>query len=102
MILVLMFFALLIERVVQMLKPIWGDAVVGKLPVSSIVGMAIGIAVCVLLQLSITDAMSGLEITLTVPVKYILYVMTGAATGAGSSVLHDLWAKVNSYTTLEK
>lgn len=97
-ILVLMFFALLIERVVQIFKPLWGDAVLGKLPVSSIVGMAIGIAICVLLQLSITDAMAGLELNLTVPVKYILYVMTGAATGAGSSVLHDLWVKINTYT----
>lgn len=98
-ILVLMFFALLIERVVQLLKPMWGDAMLGKLPVSSLVGMAIGVAICVLLRLSIADAVTAIEIPMTVTVKYILYVMTGAATGAGSSVVHDLWAKLNSYST---
>ena len=96
---VLMFFALLIERVVQLLKPMWGEAMLGKLPVSSLVGMAIGIAVCVLLRLSIADAVTGIEIPMTTTVKYILYVMTGAATGAGSSVVHDLWEKLNSYST---
>ena len=95
---VLFFFALVIERVVQLFKPLWNAAMIGKLPVSSLVGMVIGIAVCVLARLSIMDAVPALAaMDFPVSVKYVMYVLTGAATGAGSSVIHDLWARINTY-----
>lgn len=97
-ILLLVFLAFVIERFVQVIKPLWKGAAIGGLPVSSLVGISIGIAICVLMRLSLADAdprLSGLIVS--EPAKYIMYVITGGGVGAGSSVFHDWWTKWNSY-----
>ncbi|NLI54099.1 MAG: hypothetical protein GX417_07200 [Clostridiales bacterium] len=85
-------FAILIEAVVQLVKPLWGDASVGKLTVTEIVSMAFGILVAVLARLNIAETLG-----ITSPaLLYVLYVFTGMAMGRGASFIHDLWMKIST------
>lgn len=89
--------AVTIERAVQLFKPLWGEAALGKLSVTAMVSMALGILACVLMKLSVFASIPEFDAMMPVAVKYVMYVITGAATGGGASIIHDLWTKVNTY-----
>ena len=84
-------FAVLIEAIVQLVKPLWGDAQIGKLTVTEIVSMALGVVVAVLTKLNIADALGIAQPALL----YVMYAFTGMAMGRGASFIHDLWTKLS-------
>lgn len=84
-------FAVLIEAIVQLVKPLWGDAQIGKLTVTEIVSMALGVVVAVLAKLNIADALGIAQPALL----YVMYAFTGMAMGRGASFIHDLWMKLS-------
>lgn len=96
---VLTIFAIVIERFVQWIKPIWGEASLGKLSVTAIVSMLLGIAICVPMKLSILALLPDFNVAMPIAVQYIMFVITGAATGGGASLLHDFWTKINTYNS---
>ena len=84
-------FAILIEAVVQLVKPIWGEKLLGKLSVTEIVSMALGVLIAVLAKLNIAEPLG-----VTAPaLLYVMYIFTGMAMGRGASFIHDLWMKVS-------
>ena len=84
-------FAILIEAIVQLVKPLWGEKLIGKLSITEIVSMALGVLIAVLARLNVADALG-----VTQPaVLYIMYVFTGMAMGRGASFIHDLWLKIS-------
>ena len=85
-------FAILIEAVVQLVKPLWGDKMVGKLSVTELVSMALGVLLAVLSKLNIAESLGVTQVA----VLYVMYVFTGMAMGRGASFLHDLWLKVST------
>lgn len=92
---IIILFAVLIEAVIQFLKPIWGDKMLGKLTLTELISMVLGIVIAVLAKLNIAEAIAVTQPALL----YIMYVFTGLIMGRGASVVHDLWAKLNTYST---
>ncbi len=84
-------FAILIEAVVQLVKPLWGEKMLGKLSITEIVSMALGVLIAVLAKLNIAEPLGVMQPALL----YVMYVFTGMAMGRGASFIHDLWMKVS-------
>lgn len=92
---IILAIAILIEAVMQAIKPLWGDASVGKLTVTEIVSIVLGVAIAVLAKLNIAEVLNIQQPA----VLYVMYAFTGVAMGRGASFVHDLWSKVNTYST---
>jgi hypothetical protein len=84
--------AILIEAVIQAIKPIW-DPAAGKLTIPEIVSMAIGVVVAFFGKL---DLLAGLVETSSVILLHIFYVLSGVVLGRGPSFVHDLWLRLRS------
>lgn len=92
-ILIILLIAFLLEVFIQAVKPLWGDAQLGKLSVTEIVSMTIGMVIAVIAKLNI---LAEFYQTDTVFLLYVFYIITGFAIGRGASFVHDLWLKLRS------
>lgn len=91
-IVLIVIFAILIEAIVQLVKPLWGDKLIGKLSITEVVSMALGVLIAVLAKLNVAEALRVSQPA----VLYIMYVFTGMAMGRGASFIHDLWLKISA------
>ncbi|HMM31941.1 MAG TPA: hypothetical protein PKB13_09220 [Clostridia bacterium] len=83
---------LLTEAVVETLKLIW-DEQKRKLSWSALCSLAVGIAVALSAHVSVFEL---LDIVHAAP-QWIGCLITGILISRGSSFLHDLWKRINSY-----
>ena len=88
----LIILALFVEAIVQTLKPLW-DKTAGKIAVSEIVSMGIGVVLAVVAKINFLAGV--LDVTQPV-LLYLLYALTGVALGRGPSFVHDLWEKIRN------
>lgn len=89
----LIILALLIEALVQAVKPVW-DTEAKKLSVPELISMVVGAIVAVIGQINMFE---GLISTSSIFMLYVCCVLTGAALGRGPSFIHDLWQKVRTF-----
>ena len=85
-------FAILIEAIIQLVKPLWGVKLIGKLSITEAVSMALGVLIAVLGKLNVADVLNVMQPV----VLNIMYVFTGMAMGRGASFIHDLWLKISA------
>lgn len=89
--------ALIIEAIVNSLKPIWTGG--EGMSVSEYVSMAIGVLIAVTCKIDIV----GYVVELTTPfpgwMQYVFYALTGIAIGRGTNFLYDLWQKMMEWKT---
>lgn len=90
----LLLIALMIEAMVNALKPLW-DKGAGKMTAAEIVAMCFGIVIAVACRINLLEGVVVLEGPAWV--GYIFYVMTGIAIGRGPSFLHDLWKTMQAF-----
>jgi len=83
----------LIEAVIQIIKPIWGQTKIGDMSLTEVISMVAGIAIAVFGKLNILAEIIQTE---SMFLQYVFYVITGLAMGRGTSFLHDLWLKLRS------
>ncbi len=92
--LLLVVLGLLVEAIVETLKLVW-DAEKRKVSVPVICSLVVGIGIAMLTQASIFEL---LNITI-VASSWLGYIITGILISRGSSFIHDLWSRINNYTT---
>lgn len=90
---VICLLALLIEALIQVIKPLWGQMKIGEMSLTEVMSMLIGIVVALVGKLNIlADFVQADNVFLL----YIFHVITGLAMGRGTSFVHDLWLKLRS------
>jgi hypothetical protein len=84
---------MVLEAVVQAIKPLWGSAKLGQLTVTELVSMTLGVIVAIIGKLNLLADMFTPDNTVLL---YVFYILTGAAMGRGTSFVHDLWLKLRT------
>ncbi len=92
-ILIILVIAFLIEVVIQLIKPLWGETKLGGLSLTELISMVLGIAIAVFAKLNILASFVTAD---SVFLLYVFYILTGLAMGRGTSFVHDLWLKLRS------
>lgn len=85
--------ALLIEALIQVIKPLWGQMKIGEMSLTEVISMLIGIVVAVAGKLNILADFVQADSAFLL---YVFYIITGLAMGRGTSFVHDLWLKLRS------
>lgn len=89
----LMVLGFLVEAIVETLKLAW-DAKMRKVSWPVICSLVVGIAVALLTRASIFELLSITVVTSS----WLGYIITGILISRGSSFIHDLWNRINTYT----
>lgn len=94
-ILSIMMVAMMIEAVVEAMKPLW-KADGNSLTAAEIVSILVGMLVAVTCRIN----MLAPFVKLNAPVwmEYIFYALTGIALGRGPSFVHDLWKNLKAWS----
>lgn len=92
-IIIICLLALLIEALIQVIKPLWGATKIGEMSLTEVISMLIGIGVAVVGKLNIMADFVQADSTF---ILYVFYIITGLAMGRGTSFVHDLWLKLRS------
>ncbi|HWR19809.1 MAG TPA: hypothetical protein VN608_09315 [Clostridia bacterium] len=83
----------LVEAIVETLKLAW-DVEKRKVSWPVICSLVVGIVIALLTQASIFELLSITIVTS----KWLGFIITGILISRGSSFIHDLWNRINSYT----
>lgn len=90
---IILIISMLIEATIQLVKPIWSDAMIGNLSLTELISMIIGVAIAIIGKLNLLADMVQVS---NVFLLYVFYICTGLAMGRGASFVHDLWLKLRS------
>ena len=91
---ILIVLGLLVEALVETLKLLW-DADKRKVSWPTVCSLVVGIVIAVATHASIFELLS---ITI-IASSWLGYIVTGILISRGSSFIHDLWSRINNYTT---
>jgi len=91
--------ALFIEAIVDALKPLWSKDANGRMSVSELVSIGVGVFIAVVCKLNLLE----MVVAFTYPawMAYVFYGMTGIAIGRGTNFLYDLWGRMKSVQEYE-
>lgn len=90
---VLVVLGFLVEAIVETLKLVW-DAEKRKVSWPVICSLVVGIGIAILTRASIFELLSITIVTSS----WLGYIITGILISRGSSFIHDLWIRINTYT----
>ena len=89
---IIIVLALLVEALVETLKLLW-DPVKRNVSWPTVCSLVVGIVIAFATHASIFELLS---ITI-VASSWLGYIITGILISRGSSFIHDLWSRINTY-----